>query len=270
MKIKYQALITDTIIKESRSKALLLMFVVTTFAIVIGHLTLRYISKEMSGTPLLGVTGINVLTLNFKIINSTNFMVATIFGISVLRSDFQNNIIYQYLTLPISRNEYFLTRILGTWILTMAFYSYAYVLSSILYSIALNQIVFTIYHLLAFLVSSLYLLSVIFLASFFSMFINKLGSLFITVMTSSLSAISFHQFSQLTIKDQFSDLNTLKSLGLIVYYLFPRLSFIDGSASHLLNEEHFINNWHWQIVHFIIITSVYIYFGLKIINKKDF
>ena len=146
MKAQYKALIIDTVLKEIRSKTLIFIFVATTLSIIMANLIIGAVTNQMGGDQALSMTGVNILSLNFRIINSINFIVAAIFGVSVFRSDFENNIIYQYLSFPISRIEYFFVRVLGTWLLVLAYYAYSYFLSAALFSYSFKKIIFTAGH----------------------------------------------------------------------------------------------------------------------------
>lgn len=268
MKTQYKALIIDTMLKEARSKTLIFIFVATTAAIILGHLVLKMISTQMGGD--ISLTGINPLSINFRILNSISFIIAAIFGVSVFRSDFQNNIIYQYLSFPISRTEYFFIRVLGTWLLVLAYYTYSYVLSSVMFSFAFNKIIFSVNHLYSFLVLCLYLLLVIFISIFFSLLLNKIGALFVTFITSLTAAAAFGTFSTIPYSEFLKDMGPLKAIGIIFYYLFPRISFLDKISSSLLfGETVSLVLWE-QILHLVVITGVYIYLANYFVKRKNF
>ena len=221
MKAQYLALINDTILKEVRSKTLIFIFVATTASILIGHMVLSTIINSMGGDATLSISGIDALSINFRILNAINFILAAIFGISVIKSDYENNIIYQYLSFPISRAEYFFTRVLGSWLLVMAYYAYSYLLSAILFSYTFKKVVFTGGHFLSFLVLGLYLLLVIFISVFFSLFMNKIGALFATFASCIAAAVAFGTFAKLPYNEYLTNMSAFKGLGLGIYYLFP-------------------------------------------------
>lgn len=268
MKAQYKALIIDTMLKEVRSKTLIFIFVATSVAIILGHLVLGMITTQMGGD--LSITGVNALSVNFRILNSISFIIAAIFGVSVFRSDFQNNIIYQYLSFPISRTEYFFIRVIGTWLLVLAYYTYSYILSSVMFSIAFKKIIFTPAHFLSFLVLCLYLLLVIFISIFFSLLMNKIGALFVTFISSLTAAAAFGTFSTIPYNEYFQNMGALKGIGLIFYYLFPRISFLDKISSGLLfNEVTTLVIWE-QVLHLVLITGVYVYLANYFVKRKNF
>lgn len=270
MKAQYKALILDTMLKEVRSKTLIFIFVATTLSIILGHMVLSMVNTQMGGEANFSLTGINVLTVNFRILNSISFIVAAIFGVSVFRSDFQNNIIYQYLSFPISRTEYFFVRVTGTWLLVLAYYAYSYILSAVLFSFAFKKIVFTAGHVYGFFTLGLYLLLVIFISIFFSLLMNKLGALFATFASAIASAAAYATFAKLPYAEFFQNMTAFKGLGLVVYYLFPRVSFLADISNNLLFNEPFGVNMAEQVIHLIVITGAYVFLANYYVKKKDF
>lgn len=270
MKAQYKALIIDTILKEIRSKTLIFIFVATTLSILLANFVIGAVATQMGGDQTLSLTGVNILSLNFRIINSINFIVAAIFGVSVFRSDFQNNIIYQYLSFPISRIEYFFVRVLGTWLLVLAYYAYSYILSAVLFSYSFKKIIFTTGHLYSFLVLSLYLLLVIFISIFFSLLMNKIGALFATFTSCLAAAVAYSNLSTLPYDELFTNLSGFKAVGLVVYFLFPRASFLDSISANLLAGESVTISLLPQIAHLVMISGVYIWLASYFVKRKDF
>ena len=118
-KAQWQAMIKDTILKELRSKTLLFIFIATTLMIFLAHSLLKMFISSNESSALV-INGANSLTIMFTMINAWSVIIAGIFGISSIRSDFKDKIIYQYLAFPISRTQYMFSRILGTWILVFS------------------------------------------------------------------------------------------------------------------------------------------------------
>ena len=269
MKAQYTALIIDTVLKEIRSKTLIFIFVATTLSIFLANLIIGVVTTQMGGDQALSMTGVNILSLNFRIINSINFIVAAVFGVSVFRSDFENNIIYQYLSFPISRIEYFFVRVLGTWLLVLAYYAYSYLLSAILFSFSFKKVILTAGHFYSFLVLSIYLLLVIFISIFFSLLLNKIGALFATFTSCLAAAAAYANLSIVPVNELFMNLSGFKLSGLLVYFLFPRASFLDSvSSSLLIGDDLNINVWG-QLIHLVLISGVYVWLASYFVKRKD-
>lgn len=270
MKAQYKALITDTVLKEIRSKTLIFIFVATTISIILANLIIGAVISSQDAEQALTLSGIDILSVNFRVINSINFIVAAIFGVSVFRSDFENNIIYQYLSFPISRIEYFFVRVLGTWLLVLAYYAYSYILSAVLFSYSFKKIIFTTGHLYSFLVLSIYLLLVIFISIFFSLLLNKIGALFATFASCLAAAAAYSSLSTVPYNELFLNFSGFKLAGLLVYFLFPRASFLDSvSSSLLVGDAIKVSVWP-QLLHLFVISGVYIWLASYFVKKKDF
>lgn len=270
MKAQYKALLIDTVLKEIRSKTLIFIFVATTLAILLVNVIIGVVTTQMGGDQALSVTGVNLLSLNFRIINSINFIVAAVFGVSVFKSDFENNIIYQYLAFPISRIEYFYLRVLGTWLLVLGYYAYSYVLSALLFSYSFKKIIFTAGHFYSFLVLSIYLLLIIFISIFFSLLLNKIGAMFATFASCLASAAAYSNLSIVPVNELFMNISGFKLAGLLVYFLFPRASFLDSISSSLLIGDDIIVNVWGQLVHLILISGLYVWLASYFVKRKDF
>lgn len=268
MKAQYKALIIDTMLKEVRSKTLIFIFVATTIAIILGHLLLNTVTTQLGGD--LSITGVSTLAWSFRFLNSVSFIIAAIFGVSVFRSDFQNNIIYQYLSFPISRTEYFFIRVIGTWLLVLAYYTYSYILTAVMFSVAFKKIIFTPAHFYSFLVLCLYLLLVIFISIFFSLLMNKLGALFVTFVSSLTAATAFGNFSSIPYSEYFQGMSVLKLVGLIFYFFFPRITFLDKVSSNVLFGEPIELVMWEQILHLVVITGLYVFLANYFVKRKDF
>jgi hypothetical protein len=65
-------------------------------------------------------------------------------------------------------------------------------------------------------------------------------------------------------------MGTLKVVGIIFYYLFPRISFLDQVSSNLLFGTALdLNIWE-QVIHLIVITSGYVFLANFLVKKKNF
>lgn len=273
MRIQYKALIKDTILKELRSKTLITLFIVTTAALFLGHSAMSLINKEFGTSSNIAVMGVDMLSLTFRILNSIIFLVAVIFGISTIRSDFENNIIYQYLTFPISRSEYFFIRVIGTWMLVFGFYIYAFVLSTVLYSMSFNTIVFTSGHLASFLIMAVYSLLVIFMAILFSMLMNKLAAFISLFAVTIMSAMAYRQFTGLEVKEWFTGINVFKAIGFVLYMIFPRFDFLSDLSGSMLSgatAQWTTKQLSYESGHLIIISILIVTAANYIVKKKDF
>jgi ABC-type transport system involved in multi-copper enzyme maturation permease subunit len=274
MKTQHMALVKDTVLKELRSKTLITLFIITTLTIFLVHSGMKMINVDVAGNDNnIAALGVNVLSITFQILNALIFLIAMIFGVSTIRSDFENNIIYQYLSFPIGRSEYFFIRVLGTWVLVFGYYIYAYVLSTILYSLSFNKVVLTTGHLGSLFIMTFYILVVIFLAILFSMMMNKLAAFISLIALTFCSSIAYNTFATTPMNEWFQNMGLFKGLGFIFYMGFPRLKFLSEVSSDLITGN--LQRWTpqvvaYEVIHFVVLSAVVIFIANTLVRKKDF
>ena len=99
---------------------------------------------------------------------------------------------------------------------------------------------------------------------------NKIGALFVTFVTALSAAISFGIFSTIPYNEFFKDMGILRGIGLVFYYLFPRITFLDNVSSSLLfGKEISLVLWE-QILHLVVITGAYVYLANYLVKRKNF
>lgn len=267
---QWKAMIKDTILKELRSKTLIFLFIATTIVILLCHSLLRMFFNNPDPANQIMVNGASSLSYMFMFINFWNIFVAAIFGISAVRSDFREKIIYQYLTFPITRTEYMFSRIFGAWILVFAYYLYAYLLSTVLFSIASHSFVFTAHHLLSILITSIYIFLVIFISFLFSLFLEKIGAFLLVLATVFIINLSNNAFKGLAFADYFKDIGFFKIIGLLAYTLLPRIKYVSDLANAVMLKEEFTLNYPLEALHLLVTTTVLILIASQLMKKKDF
>lgn len=274
MKTQHMALIKDTVLKELRSKTLITLFIITTISIFLAHSGMKMLNLEMgAGNENISALGVSVLSITFQILNALIFTIAMIFGVSTIRSDFENNIIYQYLSFPIGRSEYFFFRVFGTWLLVFGYYIYAYLLSTILYSISFNKLVLTTGHLGSFFIMALYVLVVIFLAILFSMMMNKLAAFITLILLTFFSNMAYNTFSTTPMNEWFSNFGIFKGIGFVLYMGLPRLKFLSEISSDFITgnlQRWTPQNLSFEVIHFVVLSTIVIILANTLVRKKDF
>jgi ABC-type transport system involved in multi-copper enzyme maturation permease subunit len=268
-KAQWKAMIRDTILKELRSKTLVFIFIATTLMIFLSHALLKMFISSNQGTASM-ITGANSLSIMFTMINAWSVIIAGIFGISSIRSDFKDKIIYQYLSFPISRTQYMFSRIFGTWILVYGYYLYSYFLSAILFSFATHSLAFNSAHLISMLLMGLYVFLIIFISFLYSMVAGKIGAFLLLISTVAVISISTSSMRVLVYSDYFRDLSLFKIIGLIVYFFFPRVNYISELASNVLSKEEMTLNLGLESLHLIATTAFLIFIADRLVKRKNF
>ncbi|MBP9680882.1 MAG: ABC transporter permease [Bacteriovorax sp.] len=263
-------LVQDTILKEMRSKTLIFIFIATSLMIFLAHALLKMLMDNNDPASQLIISGANSLSYMFRAINIWSVIIAGIFGISAVRSDFREKIIYQYLTFPISRTQYMFGRIFGAWFLVYGYYLYAYFLSALLFSVATKSVVLQWNHLASMLLMGPYIFLVIFISFLYSLMAGKIGSfllLFLTVFTISVSSESMRY---LETSDYFKNVGLFKSIGLIVYFFFPRINYISEVANAIMFNEEIRLKLGLEAMHLIVTSLFFIFLADRLVRRKNF
>jgi ABC-type transport system involved in multi-copper enzyme maturation permease subunit len=269
LKAQWRAMIKDTILKELRSKTLIFIFIATTLMIFLAHAILKMFMGQNEGSAIV-INGANSLSLMFTIINAWCVIIAGIFGISSIRSDFKDKIIYQYLAFPISRTQYMFSRIFGTWLLVFSYYLYSYLLSAILFSFATHSWALNWTHLISMLLMALYIFLVIFISFIYSMIAGKIGAFLLLLVTVATISVATNAMRTLAYADYLKDLGVFKSVGLIVYFLFPRVNYITELASNVLSKEEIKLNLGLESLHLVITSAIFIFLANRLVKRLNF
>ncbi len=166
-----KALFMDTLKKEIRSKTLITLFVIVTLGMYLGYQIISSMNDPLNSNTI-NVLGNFSFNIMFFLNNVLSTIVALILGTSAVRSDFKEKIAYTIMTLPISRVEYFYTRVLGVWLMSMVYYLYTFLLGTIFLSLLQKGVHFNSYYLLSLLFSGISIFVVLNIVVLFSFHFN--------------------------------------------------------------------------------------------------
>jgi ABC-type transport system involved in multi-copper enzyme maturation permease subunit len=265
-------MIWDTINKEVRSKMLMFVFVISTLIILFSHSLVKMFFASTGGadanSPL--NSGALLLSVMFGFLNFWSVIISAIFGVNSIRSDFSQNIIYQYLAMPIKRSDYYFSRLLGTWAIVYTFYLYAYLASLILFSLATHSWVAHWGHLLSAIFMGLFIFLCILLSTLFSFFGNRMGALLLVGLTWLLLTLSNSSFRDIPFKEYFNNFSLMRFLGMFIYWILPRLGNVSEIANAFLFKKELTLNLWVEIPHLLITSILLLWIGTRFIKKKDF
>ncbi len=270
-----KALFIDTIKKEMRSKTLLSLFIFTTIAMYIMYRVIGSFGEMVNGpVPALGGIGFSVMFLS---INSLSIIIATLLGTGAIRSDFREKIFYTLLTLPISRTQYFFTRIVGVWAMSAGYYLYSFILGIVF--LGLLQKSFTMHwtFIATFFISTIVLFIVLVIAGIFALFFSQIWSIISTFVFVGLMSYAWNSLSALVeVKATLASSPISTIISGIFYFLFPHLSlYSEISSLFLMGKENAYAeilkyNWAFEIPHLIVSFFLLIFIARSIITRKDF
>jgi ABC-type transport system involved in multi-copper enzyme maturation permease subunit len=269
-KAQWRAMIKDTILKELRSKTLIFIFIATTLMILLAHALLKMFLNNSDPSANVILSGANSLSFMFTIINGWSVVIAGIFGISAIRSDFKEKIIYQYLAFPISRTQYMFSRIFGSWILVYSYYLYSYLLSAFLFSLATHSLALHWTHLISMLLMGIYILLVIFISFLYSMIADKIAAFLMLIVTVTVIALSSSSMRALEATEYLKDLNLFKLFGLVVYFFLPRINYVTELASAVMTREEIKMNVGLESIHLLVTSAMLVFVAIRLVKKKNF
>ena len=94
--------------------------------------------------------------------------------------------------------------------------------------------------------------------------------MFATFASCLASAAAYSNLSIVPVNELFMNISGFKLAGLLVYFLFPRASFLDSISSSLLIGDDIIVNVWGQLVHLILISGLYVWLASYFVKRKDF
>ncbi|MGZ3788833.1 MAG: ABC transporter permease [Bacteriovorax sp.] len=267
---QWKAMIKDTILKEMRSKTLIFIFIATTLMIFLAHALLKMFINNNDASTNIMISGASSLSFMFRLINGWSVIIAGIFGISAVRSDFRENIIYQYLTFPISRTKYMMSRIFGSWLLVYGYYLYAYLLSALLFSIATHSLALHWNHLLSMVLMAVYIFLVIFMSFLFSLVAGKIGAFLLLIVTVTIISFSTNSMRLIEASDYFKDLSLFKGIGLLVYFFMPRLNYVSEVANAIMFNEEIKLRLGLESLHLLVTSALLLFLADRLVKRKNF
>lgn len=264
-----KALYFNTFHKEYRNKAIIFLFVITILVILVANSLLNYLREEVVTNLGIQDIGQQGLMVFYYVISSWSTLVAIYIGVGTIKSDMESGALVQLMSFPISRTQYFLTRIFGAFSIVFLYYLLSVSLAMILFSLSTKNIIFNWSIFGALFFSGLDIFFVILLSAFFAIYWGTLKTLFALIfLLMYMSASSFHWGGkewQLIYKD-FSIIDTFK---FIIYWILPRLKSVNDMASSILVSGELPKNWWSDLLHYFGTATFWCVGFIKVFNKKD-
>lgn len=234
---RFQLLLFNTIQKEFRSKTLIMVSVITVVMILLMNALLTYLSKEVLTQLSMEGAANGTATALIFIISKFTSLLAIIFGVNCIKSDLENSVAPLMLSFPVSRLEYVLSRILGSWIIVMAYYLFSVFLAQILLSSSLGGFVGGPHLIGAMVFMALGNLVIILFSAFLGISMPKIMAFMMTSFTSLIvtGANTFYQSKDWA--EMTTDLNFFKGVGLLIHGIIPRIGNIDDIGRSILMQK---------------------------------
>jgi ABC-type transport system involved in multi-copper enzyme maturation permease subunit len=266
---RFQLLLFNTIQKEFRSKTLILITIITLAVILLINAGLNFLSKEvLSQMGQEGAAQGTTMALIF-IISKFTSLLAIIFGVNCIKSDIETNVSPLLMSFPISRMEYLLARILGSWVIVMVYYLFSVVLAQILLSSSIGSIIGGPHLLGAMFYTALSNLIVIMISAFLGLNMPKIMALLMTsivtiIVTGSNMYLKGKEWSEMTAEFDF-----FPSVALGIHMLFPRMGIIDDIGRNILLKKDIDLNIGLELGHFGLTTALFFFVFYYLFKRRE-
>lgn len=263
----------DTLYKEYRSKTFLTLLFLT-FAVILMSSSLLYMSINYFLDDAFSNQQVVEWSMNlfFNFIHLWSVFIAAILGANCVRSDFQNNVLTQLISFPITRFDYLLSRLLGSWVLVTLYYLVSIIITSIIFSIITKTYLFEANLLLALFNNSLITLVTLAIAMGYSLFFPRIFAVILTLISSALISTANAAVTSANIQEYLADFGVIQFFLLMIHWLFPRLAVIGQKTHIILNtpSDFALTEYLLALSHFFLSFAVLLYLINLMFKRKDF
>lgn len=264
-----KALYFNTFHKEYRNRALIFLALITVFVILVANSLINYLRQEV--VTAMGIQDIaqQSLFIFYYVITSWSTLVAIFIGVGTIKSDMDTGALIQLMSFPISRTQYYLTRLSGAFSIVFLYYVLSVVLAMVMFSLSSGKFVFDFSIFGALLFTGLDIFFVILLSSFVAVYWGTLKSFVGVLFILFVMSASSYTWSDLEFSNLYKDFGFFQSIKFAVYWLLPRLKNINEISSAILIGKDFPKSWVSDTIHYIGATILWSTIFIKIFNKRD-
>jgi ABC-type transport system involved in multi-copper enzyme maturation permease subunit len=231
-----------TLIDEVRHKSFVIMFVICAICVFLirGCFQGNYM---VNGHYLDAGTVVRALSkVTFHIIGAGVMVIAALLSMRIFKRDRNEGLQSCVLSKPIARWQYVMGKIIGLWVLSVLFMFILHGIVFLITSISLQ--VFMPEYLIASLLCSINLLFVVLAVLLLSLlmpdivaFLSVLGVGIVSFVADGIATASHSQMAQTMMQQSGAHPQSDLTWWKVVYYLWPKLSGVQQSASSLIGNE---------------------------------
>lgn len=261
--------IFDTIRKEVRNKALVIIFFLNLviFSVVTAGVDFVIQMVGNEGLPLdLNSQKVHVFLF---FINKWVGLLAILFGIGCVKSDEDDGILGQIISLPISRIEYLIARLLGSSLIVFFYYLLLIIFAMIALAIGGSSWPINIEFIFSLPIKFLYIFSVILMSVMISMYSSKVISFVMMMVSFVIIDISGAINAGKELSELFNDLSIFKGFNLLIYILLPHLGVLDNIVSDLVFKTNEVQSAWGELSHTLISIGILLTTLHLIFRKKE-
>ncbi len=265
-------ILLNTILKEYRSKTLILFSILTMIILLLANSLLGLVKESFDGAfspETMGETSIGIF---LWMIGLWGHFLSIYIGSRLLPTDIDGKITHFLLSLPLRPFDYLVGRLLGGVSIVYFFYGLSILLASLLFSLTLKIPLFSFAALGAIFSMGFTSLALISLSMTFSLFLGRMGS-FIT-MVFLLFGIWISRFSEPIIWENFTSGAIFEWQGIwniiktFAFLLLPHLDVWEAWNRHLLLNGEFNFSLGLESVHILMVLGLWFLLLLKIFPAR--
>lgn len=209
------------------------------------------------------------LAILYRIISAWGGLLGLLLGSGCLSSDRTSGVMPIILALPVSRAEYLLARVVGTWLIVLGYYALSLLLGFVVFSIGSGALALNLRVLAAFAINAGGILAAILLGLLCSLFLSRTKAFLASLATTACCLAAGSALAGLSLAEQFSSLSLSRGLALGLHYLLPRLGSVSTLAQGVLfNRSCELNAW-LETLHFGLSLSLLAGLCLMIFKRQD-
>lgn len=257
-----QTLVINTVQKEYRNRTLI-------FLLLLSLLLIYAINGLMDFFGGGSALAASKLALLYRIISCWGGLLGLLLGSNCLSSDRASGVMPIILALPVSRGEYLLARVVGTWLIVMGYYALSLMLGFLVFSIGSLGLAINLRILGAFAINSLGIMAAILLGLLFALLVNRMQAFILSLITALACLAAGSALQGLSLAEQFAEMGLTRSLALLLHYLLPRLGSVSELAQGVLFAKATSLNPWLETLHFGLTLSLLGAAILLIFRRQD-
>jgi len=266
---KYWVIFENTLAKEWRNKFLIFLFALTVGLIILINFVMDWVG-QIPGVFLDATLANKKLYTFYYIINTWNVFLSIIMGVSCVRSDLNDGVYAQILSFPVKRMEYLLSRILGSTAIVLGYYLLSILLALTVFAFSSEGKVFIDPGIfLALLPNILLIFSTLTLTVLISLFATKIATFISTFILVAMISSSNANFAGVPVDYMFSELSFIKIMGIILYFLFPRIGTLNTMATDIVMGKTLGVSIGWEILHLGLTLGILYVLVLLILRRRE-
>ncbi len=259
----------NTIQKEWRSKTLLFLLVTTVLIVLLASVGLSYVKNNvLTDSPLEGLAQ-TTLGVFFWGINFWSFLVATFVGVSTVRSDFESGVISQMLTFPLSRKDYLLGRLMGSYAIVTGYYIISMLICVFSISWAVGEFLLSPSLLLGVFIISLSNLVAITTAMIIAFKFGTIQSFILNVLLTFSIGFANNFYGEKGFIEGLKPFGFIKAVGALIHLFIPHTALWDGWGNSFILSQSSKFKVGIEIPHFMITYFMILLVGLFIFRRRE-